>query len=83
MLAAGLDDQHAAAAGRVFGLVILSLVVADEAALVIPVGRIGLAVLVELVVPNHFPVAGRIGGGERRGGEAKQNARGRNKADRD
>ena len=71
MLAAGLDDQHAAAASRVFRLVILGLIVADETALVVPIGRIGLAVLVELVVPDHFPVGNRIGGGERRG-EAEQ-----------
>ncbi len=62
MLATGLNDQHPAAANGVFALVVLQFVVADETALVAPVGLVGRAVLVELVVPDHFPLGG-IGGG--------------------
>ena len=70
-LAACLDDEKTAAAGRVLRLVPLRLVVAHEAVLVGPVRRIGRAVLVELVGPDLSPLRlGRHGGNSpRRHGE--------------
>ena len=72
MFLPAFDDQMAILDAGVFQArlgVVLALVIADEACFVAPFGRVGQALVVELIGPDQFPISRRCAAGGRDEGD--------------
>jgi len=59
----GFDDEQTIRTPGVFGLIPLQFLIAHEATLVTPIRGVGRTILVEFIVPDHFPIV-RTASGE-------------------